>query len=153
MSVEHIGKAFLPQKDLSFKVSDTPSFRMFFTTWNSTMLSITKAAILSNDFRRSAIIPQWAIKKVTGKSRGISGEFYNAGFPVVGFLSGPPYLFFLEDTLDTVATDQLAPTANLLISMIREADDLPLKVTADAFNLSAFLALWNAKPILLGSDK
>ncbi len=46
--------------------------------------------------------------------------------PVVGLLPSPPYMFFQEDTPDTIARDQLVPTADLLISILRTADTLPL---------------------------
>lgn len=126
VAIEHIGKEFIPQKDLSFICSDQPSPRLIVISQNKNIGGIVKSSILHNDYRRSAIIPQWIVKATTGKSRGISGEFYDAGAPVVGLLPSPPYLFFQEDTLDTVARDQLVPTAALVASMLRAADELPL---------------------------
>ncbi len=125
VSVEHIAREFAPREDLSFACSDTPSVRMFFTSRSRRLNGIVKSSILHNNYRRAVIIPQWVVKKMTGKARGISGEFYEAGAPVVGLLSSPSYMFFKEDTLDTVARDQLAPTANMVISILRTADTLP----------------------------
>jgi hypothetical protein len=126
VSIEHIGKDFVPQDDLSFRVSDLPSPRLIMTASNDNLNGIVKSSILHNDYRRSVILPQWVIKQTTGKARGISGEFYEAGAPTVGILPNPQYIFFTEDTPDAVARDQLVPTADLVISMLRAADELPL---------------------------
>jgi len=122
VAVEHIGRELDPQPDLSFKVSRRPSFRMFFTALNQNINGIVKSAIVGNDFQRSVIVPQWLVEKITGKARGISAEFHEIGLPVIGFMSNPPYMFFPEDTLDAVATDQLVPTANLIATILRNAD-------------------------------
>jgi hypothetical protein len=126
ISIEHIAREFTPREDLSFSCSDKPALRMFFTSQSQNVNGIVKSSILRNDFGRSIMIPQWVVKKMSGKARGISGEFYEAGMPVVGLLSSPPYMFFREDTPDTVARDQLAPTVNVVISILRAADTLPL---------------------------
>jgi hypothetical protein len=126
VSVEHIAKDLVPQDDLSFKVSDLPSPRLIMTADNENVNGIVKSSILHNDYRRSLLLPQWIVKQTTGRSRGISGEFYDAGAPTVGILPNPQYIFFKEDTPDAVARDQLVPTANLIISMLRAADELPL---------------------------
>ena len=97
------------------------------TSQNKNVNGIVKSCILHNDYRRSIIIPQWIVKQTTGKARGISGELYEAGAPVVGLLPNPPYIFFKEDTPETVARDQLAPTTDLVISILRTADTLPLE--------------------------
>lgn len=127
IAVEHIGKELEPQENLKFKVSDRPSFRMFFTALNQKVNGMVKSAILTHDYKRSVIIPQWLVEKITGKSRGISAEFHEAGFPVVGFMSNPPYMFFPEDTMQAVAIDQLVPTANIIASILRTADELSME--------------------------
>ncbi len=124
MAVEHIGKELDPQKDLRFKVSDRPSFRMFFTSLNQNINGMVKTAVRKQDYRRSTIIPQWLVAKITGKARGITAAFYENGLPVIGMMSSPPYMFFPEDRMDAVATDQLVPTANLMASIIRTADGM-----------------------------
>ena len=88
---------------------------------------MVKSAIVKQDFKRSVIIPQWLVAKITGKARGISAEFHEAGLPVIGFMSNPPYMFFPEDTMAAVATDQLVPTANIIASILRTADRFSFK--------------------------
>ena len=124
VAVEHIGRELDPRPDLRFRVSDRPSFRMFFTSMNRNINGMVKSAVLKQDYRRSTIIPQWLVTKITGRARGITGEFYEADLPVIGLMSSPPYMFFPQDTPDAVATDQLVPTANLMASIIRTADTL-----------------------------
>jgi len=126
VSVEHIAREFVPGEDLSFTCSDYPSLRMFVTSGRRSVMGIVKSCIVHHDYRRSVIIPQWIVRRVTGKARGISGEFYEAGLPVIGLLPNPPYMFFKEDAPDTVARDQLAPTTDLIVSMLRTADTLPI---------------------------
>ena len=126
VSIEHIGKEFVPRDDLSFRLSDLPSPRLLVTSDNENINGIVKSSVLRNDYRRSVIIPQRIVKKLTGKARGISGEFYEAGAPTVGILPNPPYIFFKEDTLEAVARDQLVPTADLVVAMLRTADELSL---------------------------
>jgi len=122
IAVEHIGLELDPQPDLRFKVSERPSFRMFFTALNQNVNGTVKSAVLKTDFRRSVIVPQWLVEKITGKARGISAEFHEIGLPVIGFMSNPPYMFFPEDTMSAVAVDQLVPTANLMATILRRAD-------------------------------
>ena len=88
---------------------------------------MVKTGILKQDYKKSTTIPQWLVAKITGKARGIAGEFYEAGIPVIGMMSNPPYMFFPEDRPDAVATDQLVPTANLMASIIRTADAFSLE--------------------------
>lgn len=126
VSVEHIGREVVLREDRSFEVSERPSPRLLMTSTNENLNGIVKSSILHHDYRRSMIIPQWVVKQVTGKARGISGEFYEAGAPVVGILPNPPYIFFKEDTPEAVARDQLAPTADLVISILRAADTLEI---------------------------
>ncbi len=126
VSIEHIGKEFVPRDDLSFRLSDLPSPRLLVTSDNENINGIVKSSILRNDYRRSVIMPQRVVKKLTGKARGISGEFYEAGAPTVGILPNPLYIFFKEDTLEAVARDQLVPTADLVVAMLRTADELSL---------------------------
>ena len=122
IAVEHIGLELDPRPDLKFTVSQRPSFRMFFTALNQDINGMVKSAVIDQDFRRSVIIPQWLVEKITGKARGISAEFHEIGLPVIGFMSNPPYMFFPEDTMQAVATDQLVPTANLMATILRTAD-------------------------------
>ena len=124
VAIEHIGRELDPQPDLSFKVSERPSFRMMFTALNRKINSIVKSSIIKQDYRRSVIVPQWMVEKITGKARGISAEFHTIGLPVVGVMSSPPYMFFPQDTPAVVAKDQLVPTANLISSILRATDEL-----------------------------
>ena len=124
VAIEHIGRELDPQPDLSFRVSERPSFRMMFTALNRNINSIVKSSIIKQDYRRSVIIPQWMVEKITGKARGISAEFHKIGLPVVGVMSNPPYMFFPQDTPAVVAKDQLIPTANLISSILRATDEL-----------------------------
>ena len=126
ISAEHIGRRLRPQQDLSFAVSEVPSFRMLLTSWGGAVPEIAKAAVLHRDYRRSAVIPQRLVRATTGKARGISGEPFEAGLPTVGLLSAEPYLNFPEDTLEAVAQEELVPSTNLLIALIRAADKYPL---------------------------
>jgi hypothetical protein len=127
VAIEHIGLELDPQPDLKFAVSKRPSFRMFFTALNKNVNGMVKSAILKFDFKRSIIVPQWLVEKITGKSRGISAEFHEFGLPVIGFMSNPPYMFFPEDTMEAVATDQLIPTANVIASILKTADKLSVE--------------------------
>ena len=131
VAVEHIGLELDPQPDLKFKVSDRPSFRMFFTALNRNINGMVRSAIIKQDFKRSVIIPQWLVAKITGKARGISAEFHGAGLPVIGFMSNPPYMFFPEDTMAAVATDQLVPTADIIATILRTADKFTFKELAE----------------------
>jgi hypothetical protein len=126
ISAEHIGRRLRPQQDLSFAVSEVPSFRMLLTSWGGPVPEIAKAAVLHTDYRRSIVIPQRLVRATTGKARGISGEPFEAGLPTVGLLPAPPYLQFPEDTLEAVAEDELVPSTNLLIALIRAAEQYPL---------------------------
>ncbi len=127
VSVEHIGKALAPQPDLSFKVSQLPAPRLFLTSRNEEITRIVRSAIEENDYTRSLIQTQFVIKETVGKAAGVSGEFYEAGLPVIALASAPPYLFFPEDTPDVVAKDQLVPTVRVIRSILRAADQLPIE--------------------------
>jgi hypothetical protein len=49
------------------------------------------------------------------------------GIPAQKGMSNPPYMFFPEDTTEAVATDQLVPTANIIATILRTADDLSME--------------------------
>ena len=99
---------------------------MLLTSWSGPIPEIAKAAVLQTDYRRSMVIPQRLVQATTGKARGISGELFEAGLPTVGLISAEPCLNFPEDTLEAVAEDELVPSTNLLIALIRAAENYPL---------------------------
>ncbi len=51
--------------------------------------------------------------------------YHPISWSLINFMSNPPYMYYPEDTKEVVATDQLVPTANVIASILRTADNLP----------------------------
>ena len=95
--------------------------RGIFVSENKKLISITKQAVLGNNFGRFALVPTFSPLGVC------SDAFYlhKSGVPVVSLISPPLYIYDVDDTLDKVAVDQLNPTASLLIDIVAGADAMP----------------------------
>lgn len=88
--------------------------RALFVTDTGPLVEIVKRAVVENDLRRTAIIPN-----NTPFGVPTDATAYNrAGIPVASFISAQPYWNGLEDTWDKLAVDELIPTARAFSDMI-----------------------------------
>ncbi|HOD13663.1 MAG TPA: M28 family peptidase [Spirochaetota bacterium] len=120
--VEHVG---LEAKNDNGRLAMTGDIepRGIFVSENKKLISITKQAVLGNNYGRFALLPTFSPLGVC------SDAFYlhKSGVPVVSLISPPLYIYDVDDTLDKVAVDQLNPTASLLIDVVAGVDTLPSK--------------------------
>ncbi len=118
--VEHVG---LEAKNDNGRLVMTGDIepRGIFVSENKKLISITKQAVLGNNYGRFALVPTFSPLGVC------SDAFYlhKSGVPVVSLISPPLYIYDVDDTLDKVAVDQLNPTASLLIDIVAGADAMP----------------------------
>lgn len=88
--------------------------RALFVTDAGPLVEIVKGAVIKNDLRRTAMIPN-----DTPFGVPTDATAYNrAGIPVVSFISPPPYWNGIEDTWDKLAVGELIPTARAFSDII-----------------------------------
>jgi len=119
---EHIGLE-AKNVDGKFVLSDSCEPRGIFVTENEKFISITRDAVIKNEYKRTVVIPTFSPLGVC------SDAFYlhKSGVPVISLISGPLYIYDLEDSDDKIAVDQLRPTTLTLIDVIEEVDNMSSK--------------------------
>jgi hypothetical protein len=92
-----------------------PEPRWWFTTDEAGLQSAVAQAIVSQDLRRSFVLPP----TMFGDAPPTDGSaFYGAGVPLVQFLAAPMYLFDAQDTIDKIHVPSLEPISRAVIDII-----------------------------------
>lgn len=120
IGVEHIAKDF---DVIDGELVDTGYVepRGLFTPGNPLLIRFAEEAVIKNNLVRTLIAQTESPLGIPGEPQG----YYYAGVPIYSLISGPEWLFDLEDTLDKVAKDQLVPLAKAFIDIISRVDDVP----------------------------
>jgi len=119
LHIEHICEEFI-YKDGVLVDTGLPQPRAMFVTENDALMDIAHNAIKKNDIKRTLVMS-------TKTPLGVPTDAFHydaGGYPVISFVSAPPYWNALEDTLDKIRQDDLAPVAEAFCEMIEEIDRL-----------------------------
>ena len=119
LHVEHICREFV-YKDGVLVDTGLPQPRAVFVTENDKLMDIVYQAIRKNDIRRTLVMS-------TKTPLGVPTDAHHydaAGYPVISFVSAPAYWNALEDTIDKVNQDDLAPVAEAFREIIEEVDKI-----------------------------
>jgi len=120
IGIEHIAKDF-DIIDGEWVDTGFVEPRGLFTTGNPLLIRFAEEAVIQNNLVRTMIIQTESPLGIPGEPQG----YYYAGVPIYSFISGPEWLFDLEDTPDKVAKDQLVPVAQAFIDIINRVNDVP----------------------------
>lgn len=101
-----------------------PEVRWWFTTEHPDLVACVKAALASEDLRRSVIFPP----EVFGPRPTTDGGFFHEkGVPLVNFLAAPMYLFDSCDTPDKIHDASLEPVTRAAIRIIDDTRKVSAK--------------------------
>jgi hypothetical protein len=93
-----------------------PEPRWWFTSNEPGIQAAVAQAIVNHDLRRSFVLPP----TVFGDAPPTDGSaFYEAGVPLVQFLTAPMYLFDAQDTIDKIHVPSLEPISRAVIDIIK----------------------------------
>lgn len=120
IGIEHIAKDF-DVIDGEFVDTGYVEPRALFTPGNPLLIRFAKEAVIQNNLVRTLMVQTESPLGFPGEPQG----YYSAGVPTYSFISGPEWLFDLEDTLDKVAKEQLVPVAKAFIDIINSVDHVP----------------------------
>ncbi len=120
INIEMIGKQIKIEGGEFFETGLVAPRGMFlsgpFLSANEYLLSYASEAIVKNDMERTSCLPgAFAVP-------GEGGKFHAIGIPTINFISHNAPQFTQYDTLDTIAKEELVPTTNMFIDIIKNLD-------------------------------
>lgn len=93
------------------------------------LVELTGKMMVEQDYRRAMVLETGLVAELGGGDAGLPTDVgtiqKKMGFPVIGFLSAPVYLYDISDTLDKVAVEELQPTASLAARLLDVLDTIP----------------------------
>jgi len=121
LHIEHLALEFVEDANGILVPTGDIQPRGLFVTDRGPLVEIVRKAVVSNDLRRTAILPTDTPLEVPTDA----AAYARGDLPVASFISAPLYWNSLEDTWDKIAVDEIIPTANAyadIIEALLEAD-------------------------------
>ncbi len=103
------------EEDGELKATGLPEARWWFTSRIPSLEAAVRAAIETENLRRSLVLPPTAFGP---RPTTDGGDFHLAGVPIVNFLTAPFYLFDSQDTLDKIHRPSLVPVTRAAVRII-----------------------------------
>jgi len=123
ISIEHIAKEAVEGEDGQLVPSGQPEAAGIFVPMNKTMVDAVLESMEARDVDRVLLLPPEGPLGEYPPTDG--GDWYEAGVPVINYISNPVYLLNAEDSLEWVARDRLAKVAGAFADIIRKVDVMP----------------------------
>ncbi len=120
VAIEHIARAARIDEG-NLVVEDSPEPRLILTNTGPRVHEIINAAI--EDLPAIAVVPTDVLPSEELPTD--ADFFYQAGIPVISFISAPIYLYDQADTLDKVDESQLGPVSVAFAEIIRDLGLVP----------------------------
>lgn len=118
VTLEHVGLQGVTRRG-KLVMTHLPEPRAVFRTGSFKVRRLVERAIIRNKLERSVSIPVDNLGMPTDASFLTPEKL-----PIVSFVSGPVYLYDMEDTLDKVAVRELRPVAKAFTEVVDGLDDL-----------------------------
>lgn len=139
IAIEHIADDYMPPP---YPKTDGVQPRGVFLTENPVIISLYATLVAKSQATRTLLFP-------TATPLGVPTDafyFYQAGVPIISYISGPPWLFDEADTLERVADEELEPLARMYIDLISGINATPepllrFNLTCWVMGLLMFLSL------------
>ncbi len=134
IAIEHIADDFNP----AAVTTGLAEPRGTFIFENPVLVSTLAETVAQHNTYRMLLFP-------TGTPLGVptdAGMFSRAGYPVSSMISGPVWLFDNDDTLERVATEELAPLSGMYVDFIGRLDQTPAPLLR--FNLNILTVIVTA---------
>ena len=123
LHVEHIAKD-MDLVDGEWVDTGYPETRAMFATGNPFLVAASGYAFEKYDLIRSFTLQTETPLRVPHDG----AMYYTAGFPSLGYISGPEWLIHSDDSLDKVADDELVPVAEALAEIIETIQETPVSL-------------------------
>lgn len=120
ISVEHVAKEAVEDQNGELIYSGEPEGTGAFIPFNSRMRDLVLSVIEQNSIDRVFLLPPEGPLGDYPPTDG--GDWYEAGFPLINFISNPVYLLNAEDNLDWVMKDRLPKIAAAVADIVVGAD-------------------------------
>ena len=117
IGLEHIYPREYLTIDHEFVPQDHPTFQGIFVSANPCLISYTTKAVVEHDLKGTGIL--------SGPPISDAGAFYAAGYPIIAWVSGPEYLFDINDTPDKIMVEYLNPVASAFVDIVTKIDATP----------------------------
>jgi hypothetical protein len=123
ISIEHIAKEAVEGENGQLVPSGRPEAAGIFVPFNRAMVDAVLESVEAHGVDRVLLLPPEGPLGEYPPTDG--GDWYEAGVPVINFISNPVYLLNAEDSLEWVARDRLAKVAGAFADIIRKVDGMP----------------------------
>lgn len=115
--LEHIYPREYLTIDHEFVAQDYPTMQGIFVSANPCLTSYTIEAIIEHDLKGTGVL--------SGPPISDGGALYAAGHPIISWVSGPEYLFDINDTPDKIMVEYLNPVAAAYVDIVNRIDATP----------------------------
>jgi hypothetical protein len=123
ISVEHIAREAVEGENEQLVPSGRPEAAGIFVPLNGAMVDAVLESVEAHGVDRVLLLPPEGPLGEYPPTDG--GDWYEAGVPVINYISNPVYLLNAEDSLEWVARDRLAKVAGAFADIIRKVDVMP----------------------------
>ena len=134
ITIEHIAKEAVEDPQGNLAPTGRPEATGVFVPFSKKATKAVLEAMRANDVRRTFLLPAEGPLGDYPPTDG--GDWYQAGVPVINFISNPVYLLTDDDALKWVDRDRLPQVAAAFADIIRELDYIPKKEIASIDSLS-----------------
>jgi len=128
ITVEHIAKEALEDKDGNLVESGEPEGTGIFIPFNQDMIDAVMTNLKENEVKRVFLLPPEGPLGDYPPTDG--GDWYEAGIPLVNIISNPVYLLNEEDDFHWVHKDRLPRMAGFITDLIKESEKIEKETIA-----------------------
>jgi len=134
ITIEHIAKEAAEDSQGNLAATGRPEATGVFVPFSKKAAEAVLEGLRNNDVRRTFLLPAEGPLGDYPPTDG--GDWYEAGVPVINFISNPVYLLTDDDALEWVDKDRLPRVAAAFSDIIRKLDGLDKKEIASIDSLS-----------------
>jgi hypothetical protein len=134
ISIEHIALEAEEDRQGNLVETGQPEATGVFVPFSKVATKAVLEGLRNNDVRRTFLLPAEGPLGHYPPTDG--GDWYEAGVPVVNFISNPVYLLTADDALQWVDKERLPKVAAAFADIIRRLDKIPKKEIASVDSLS-----------------
>ncbi|MFX1572511.1 MAG: M28 family peptidase, partial [Promethearchaeota archaeon] len=117
--LEHVARDVKSQNGNMITL-DEPTIRWWFVSRILPLEEIVENAIIKEDLQRSIILPPDGFPPGSDKPPTDAAFYHLGGIPFISFLTAPPYLFDIADTLDKIHEESYEPITRAVIRIIND---------------------------------
>jgi hypothetical protein len=126
ISIEHIANEAIEDASGHLVASGRPEPAGVFVPWSREVTACVHRELAAHDVDRAVLLtPEGPLGDYPPTD---GGDWYEAGVPVINFISNPVYLLTDDDALEWVAWDRMPKVANAFEAIVRAVDLIPREI-------------------------